>query len=307
MTLPQFSIIIPSCNEGHWLRDTVMNVLENTDYPDFEIVVVSDGSTDGSADFLKSQTLPNTHLIELKKSVGAAQARNVGARKSQGELLVFIDAHMKPTDENWLSELASLLKDSCVGAASLKIPHLEDPKRTAFIYTIKDLALEPTWKEPSNKKESMKVPSISGACFGIRRDVFEKTGGFDEGLDKWGREDMEYALRLWRLGYDLVLSPRAGIAHSWERKRKFEISWEQVDYNILRTALTLFSSDWQKKIVDHLKSERSKNVLKALRSLEEDSKFQKRKHTLENQFKRGFDDYIREFGKLLPMVINHSK
>ncbi|MCF7917780.1 glycosyltransferase [Candidatus Gracilibacteria bacterium] len=302
MNPSQFSIIIPSCNEGHWLRDTVLGVLENTDYPDFEIVVVSDGSTDSSADFLKKENLPNARLIELTKSVGAAQARNIGGREAKGDLIVFLDAHMKPMQEDWLHELSQQLQNKKIGASSLSIPHLEDVKAIAYIYTIKDLALEPTWITPSDKTKPLLVPAISGACFAMRREVFVVTGGFDEGLQKWGREDTEYSLRLWRLGYDLITSPCSAIGHSWERKRNFEISWEQVDYNILRTALTLISPQWQKDIVAYLKSKRSQNVLKVLRSLEEDALFQKRKQELQKNFVRSFDEYIQEFEKILPIL-----
>jgi GT2 family glycosyltransferase len=301
----KFSVIIPSHNEGDWLKTTVMGVLENTTYPDFEIIVVADGCTDTSCDFLRNG-VPNVKLVSLEKSVGAAKARNEGAKVAEGEYFVFLDSHMIPTDESWLTELALQLENETVGAATLKIPYLEEENRVAYVYTIKDWLLEPTWVSPTSKTEVQPVPAIPGACFGIRRTMFEKTGGFDTGLMKWGREDLEYSLRLWRMGYDLTMSPRAGIAHSWERKRTFEISWNEVDYNILRTALTLLSPDYADKVVAHLKTIRPKHVTQYLHLLKQDEGFQTRKEKLSQTFKRSFHDYISTFSNGLPVLQKNS-
>jgi len=294
----KFSVIIPSHNEGDWLKKTVFGVLENTTYPDFEIVVVADGCTDNSCDFLKNG-VPNVKLVSLETSVGAAKARNEGAKNAEGDMFVFLDSHMIPTDESWLSELELQLQNENVGAATLKIPYLEEANRVAYIYTIKDLLLEPTWVAPTSKTEIQPVPAIPGACFGIRRTMFEQTGGFDSGLMKWGREDLEYSLRLWRLGFDLTMSPRAGIAHSWERKRTFEISWNEVDYNILRTALTLLSPDYADKVIAHLQTIRPQNVTKYLHQIKQDEAFQARKEALTQQFKRSFHDYLSTYSRVL--------
>ncbi len=300
MPTKKFSVIIPSYNEGDWLRRTVMGVLENTDYPDFEIVVVADGCTDDSTKFLQEKHIPNVTLVALPYSVGAAKARNKGARSATGEYFVFIDSHMIPRDENWLTELAIQLANENIGAASLCIPHLEEPDRIAYVYTIKDLFLEPVWEAPLDKNKVQLVPVISGACFGIRKKVFEETGGFDEGMRTWGREDLEYSLRLWRMGYDLSMSPRAAIAHSWERKRTFDISWEEVDYNILRTVLTIFSPKWAEKVMAEVSTARPENAKHALAELQKDQKFIARKKELEVKFTRSFEQYIEAFKGMLP-------
>ena len=298
----KFSVIISSYNEGEWLEKTVLGVLENTDFPDFEIVVVADGCTDNSTEFLHSKDIPNVRLIELPSSVGLARARNEGAEKSTGDFLVFIDSHMKPCDANWLSEVTSQLKKKNVGVATLSIVYLEEPTRVAYIYTVKDLALEPMWLPPLDHIHIQYVPVVAGACFALRRDVFQSTGGFDSGLQKWGREDLEYSLRLWRLGYDLILSPRARIAHSWRRKRTFAVSWDQVDYNILRTSWTLCSPDFFEKVKTHLTSLRPQNVKKFLAELIMDTAFDLRRKKLNQSFSRDFDSWCKEFAALLPVL-----
>jgi len=298
----KFSVIIPSHNEGEWLKKTVLGVLEKTEYPDFEIVVVADGCTDNSTDFLKNGNFPQVKLVELDKSIGSVKSRNAGAEKAEGEFFVFIDSHMIPCDGKWLSELKKQLKNQKIGAASLRIPHLEKPNSVAYVYTIGGLALEPTWVQPRSKEKPQIVPVIPGGCFGIRRDVFESVGGFDNGLRKWGREDLELSLRLWRLGYDLSMSPCSGIFHSWKRKRTFKILWKEVDYNIIRIALTLFSKKWSNKVIKYLKKQRQKNAEESLKMLKEDDSFKKRKRELNKRFVRSFEQYCEEFKDILPIL-----
>jgi len=85
------TIVIPALNEGENLVDTVRCVLENTAYPDFEIVVVDDGSTDGSGDRL-SHVIGNDGRVGMVRAegVGVANARNLGATCASGKILTVI-------------------------------------------------------------------------------------------------------------------------------------------------------------------------------------------------------------------------
>ena len=297
-----FSVVIASKNEGFWLEKTVRGVLENTNYPDFDIIVVADGCTDGSAEFLKQKAIPNVLLIENEKSLGAIGARNLGAQKSSQEFLVFIDSHEIPQTDNWLSELKRLLEIEGSGAATLKIPYFEEKDRVGYLYSIEDYSLEPTWVMPKNTKEPCKTPVIPGGCFAISREFFNTLNGFDAGLRKWGREDLELSWRIWRMGKDLWFSPHAAIEHAFDHKRGFDISWDEVDYNILRTAFMLTSSDFSEKIVQNIKQKRPKNVSRILSQIESDPAFLKRKQQLDGDFERDFNDYLAEFRNLLPLI-----
>lgn len=297
---PKFSIIIPSCNEGSWLEKTVRGVLQNTNYPDFEIIVVADACTDGSTDFLKKKKIPNVKLIETPTLLGTMKTRNIGAKKAEGKFLVFIDSHEIPEQARWLLELAKELKNEKVGAVALKIPHLEEKDRVGYIYTIKDWDLEPTWLLPKDLKSVQHTPAIPGGCFGIRKELFEKLGGFDEGLKLWGREDFEFSLRIWRAGYDLVFSPKAAISHSYDRKRNFEISYAEVDYNTIRTALLLFSEEYAQKVLDTIAKTRPDNLSKLIDNVKKCPGFYERKARLDQLFTRSFEEYRNTFAEFLP-------
>src|SRR5439155_25515228 len=90
----RFSIIIPT----HQRRDIVVanvSALERQDCRDFEVVVVVDGSTDGTATALRSLSPTFPLTVVEQDNLGAAQARNVGAARAAGDILVFLDDDME--------------------------------------------------------------------------------------------------------------------------------------------------------------------------------------------------------------------
>ncbi len=295
--MSKVSIVMPAFNEGEWLKNTVYGVMENTNFPDFEIVVVDDGSDDGSAKFLNEKPIPNVIYHRLEKSQGAIIARNEGGKIASGNYLIFIDAHEIPETDNWVSVLVGLLEKPNTGAATIPISSFEDPRRVGYVYRIKDLALEPTW-ESSKSKHLELVPAIPGGCFAIKKSLFIQTGGFNPLLKKWGREDLEYSLRLWRMGYDLRSSKLAKISHAFNHKRAFEISWDQVDHNILLIADLLLSVDAAIKVFEHLKKIRPQNYDKIYQQLLNNEAYQTYKAKL--LLKRSFEDYRIEFKDYLP-------
>lgn len=294
MSSPSVSIIIPSFNEGEWLTRTVRGVLENTDYPDFEIIVVADGCSDGSVEALRAQNFPNLNILELQQSVGAIVTRNQGAAAARGEVLVFIDSHQEPVTPNWLQVLVDNLNKPNCGAATINITAIGEKDRLGFLYALKDWTLEPTWVKPQDPTLEQLTSAIPGGCFAIRKSLFDQTGGFNSNLKTWGREDFEYSLRLWRLGYDLWFSPEAVMGHAFNHKRAFKISWEQVDYNSLWIARTLMDEAAQAQVEAAIQTIRPKNFTKVQTALAASNVLQVSQQ-LTPQFKRDFTDYQRQF------------
>src|SRR5688500_3318505 len=90
------SVIIPNHNYVHYLREAIDGVINQT-YPDIEIIVVDDGSTDGSREILKSY---GERIVSIcQNNQGVSAARNNGVRSSRGQYVAFLDA-----DDSWLPE-----------------------------------------------------------------------------------------------------------------------------------------------------------------------------------------------------------
>ncbi len=245
---PRLSAVVATLNEGANLRPTVEHLL-STLPENSEILVVDDGSTDGSADFLAADKYP-ARLIRSKR-LGSARARNFGARRARGEILVFTDAHVT-LPAGWWQPLVELLRDPSVGAAAPAIVDMEHPKRIGYGMRLAGPDLEIEWLEPEGESP-YRVPILPGGCWAMRRDTLETTGGFDDGIVHWGSEDVELSLRLWLLGYELWLVPQVEVAHLFRETRPYDVEWTSVLHNKLRLAFL------------HLEQKRIALVVNALR------------------------------------------
>lgn len=92
MKKPQVSIIIPSYNSAHYIRECLHSVLVQT-YPDFEIIIIDDGSTDNSPQIIAQEASLEARVRFFRQShCGVGAARNLGLRNAKGKYIVFLDA-----------------------------------------------------------------------------------------------------------------------------------------------------------------------------------------------------------------------
>jgi GT2 family glycosyltransferase len=230
----QVSIVVISHNEGDHLRMTI-DAMRDTTPASTEIVIVDDFSADGSTGFLSGPEYRDVRLIRPDTRLGISAARNLGAERSTGEILVFSDAHVVP-GKGWLPPLADALDDDTVGAVAPAVSTLGNESHKGYGFTWTDPSLTMRWcyGRPSGVHS---VPFLCGCFLASRREVFDRCGRFDDGLIKWGFEDSEYSLRLWLSGYRCVVQPASDIAHLFRTKFPYQVEWESTTHNQLRTAL----------------------------------------------------------------------
>ena len=168
---PRVSVIIAARNEEKNLPLKLANLRELHYPPErLEIVIASDGSTDGTDEILRQQAgrvLP----VLLERSEGKANALNAAVRASHGEVLVFLDARQS-VGADALRELVSLLADPSVGAVSGELL-LDSPAGTKM-----ETALGIYWKieKAVRKLESAtgSVVGVTGAIYAIRRELYRE-------------------------------------------------------------------------------------------------------------------------------------
>ncbi len=242
------SVVVVTRNEGGLVRDTVSQLCATLPAPN-EIVVVDDGSDDGSTENL-AEIDPRVQVIRAR-ALGVARARNLGAMRSTGDAIVFADAHLT-IPSGWALPILSVLGDARVGGAAPAIVNSERPEQRGYGLRFTGFDLDVEWL-PRLGDEPYPVPLMPW-CFGaMRRDVFEATGGFDAGMIQWGSIDNEMSVRLWSLGYELKIVPTIEVAHVFREERPYPIEWMPVLHNALRLALV------------HFEPERIAGVVRALR------------------------------------------
>jgi glycosyltransferase involved in cell wall biosynthesis len=248
------SIVVPAHNEGENLLDTVRCVLENTAYPNYEVIVVDDRSTDGSGERL-SQTFGTDGRVGAVKAegVGVAKARNLGATSASGEILVFLDAHCY-TPPNWLAGLIQPLADTRVGMVGPAIATMCHPR------DVRGLGL--TWRDTSmaiewlgqRQNAAYPVPLLCGACQAVRKADFVKLGCYDPGMTRWGSEDEELCLRYWLMGHEVWVQPQTVINHLFRASHPYETQAQKIMYNRLRLAMLHLSDERMSRVLQHYRN-----------------------------------------------------
>ena len=285
-TQPSISVVVPALNEGILLMRTVEN-LRATLPSSGEIVVVDDGSTDGCADALQEDQV--LRIIRCTR-LGAATARNVGARQANGDIIVFADAHIEAPPQWWMP-LADVLRDSSVGAVApvVSVMGSELSRGYGMRWKGPDLGIE--WL-PLESSGPHSIGLAPGCLLAMRREVFNSTGGFDDGMMLWGMEDSEYSMRLWLLGYELKLVPSVEIAHAFREKHPYSIPWTYVIHNMLRVAFCHFNTERIQRVVQALKGYHDFSAALALLAT---SDVQARRQFLNLQRRRDDDWFFQRF------------
>ena len=174
------------------------------------VVVVDDGSADGSGDVARTGAAT---VIRNERAVGPAAARNAGAALVTTPLLAFLDSDVVPND-GWLDTCLAHLDATGAARADLVAPRiigLANPGRSAIeryehVRSPLDLGTEPSLIAPLTK-----VAYVPAAAFVMRTDVFRSVGGFDAALHVG--EDVDLLWRLHSAGSVMRYEPLAEVAH----------------------------------------------------------------------------------------------
>lgn len=261
-TTSMVSIIFPVKNEGENVKKTLDSLFTKKTNYTFEVIIVNDGSTDNCCEFLKdSYRQEKIKLIETK-GIGAANARNLGADFTSAAYLIFCDAHIEFEDW-WIDRLLEPLIYGKTDAISPAIGSMTKDDFTGFGQTLKP-NLRIKWNpKPAALNETAILP---GACLAIKKNVFDKVGGFERGFKTWGHEDIEFSIRLWLFGYKCHILPTVKILHLFRKKQPYNISYEEVNYNLLRLAYSHFNAERIKKCKKLLVSTKAREIeLKVLK------------------------------------------
>lgn len=222
------SVIIVNWNVKDLLVRCINSVLEKTAGKDYEIIVVDNNSSDGTGEAVK-HGFPSVKLIESDKNLGFAGGCNLGAKNAGGRYFFFLnpDAELK---EGALDKLVSFLdanSDAAVVGAKLLWPDgsYQDSYRRffGFLFSILEV-FEFHYYFPGNWlyrrsqygfevfKEPSRVDWVVGAAFAVRREAFEKAGGFDEKIFMYA-EDTDLCRTITDLGGKIYFLPGAEVVH----------------------------------------------------------------------------------------------
>ncbi|MCK9267048.1 glycosyltransferase [bacterium] len=203
----KISVVIPLYNKVDFIKRALSSVLEQT-YENFEIIIVNDGSTDGSEKIVEGYNDVRIKLLHRPYPSGVSVARNFGIKHSSADLIAFIDADDK-WNENFLGTIVRLRKKHPkAGAYS-----------TAFIEKRSNKCKKPIfWFIPRGEEWEGIIPDYFKSCIygaspvcssavAIPKKIFSDVGFFPEGIKRGEDQDMWARIAL---NYDIAFSQYVG-------------------------------------------------------------------------------------------------
>jgi GT2 family glycosyltransferase len=215
--MPKASIIVVSYNSLHeTTAPCLKSVFDKTTFPEYEVVVVDNHSTDGTPEFLAGLAMREPRLKVLLNSTnrGFAGGNNDGIRAAGGDILVLLNSDTLVT-EGWLEGLAGFLEHhpsaGLVGPVSNAVGN-EQRIHTGRRNPSEILEEGATWASRS-RGDFFETERLGFFCVAARNRVIEEVGLLDEGFGQGLFEDDDYCIRVRRAGYGLFCREDVFIYH----------------------------------------------------------------------------------------------
>lgn len=249
---PKVSLILRADEDFDFTRVSINDFLENTSYPDFEAVLICPENIIHLCNDLSLQM--SNHSIKLITTdlENPAGDFNRAVSAGGGEIICFTEINLRPAADDWLAELASFAMQDEIGAVGAKLYRTDETVlHGGLIIGTEELVGTAHSNLPRDKAGYISraqlinnFSAVSAACLATRRDIFQKTGGFDwENLpDKFF--DADYCLKLIEQNYRIVFNPYAElIQRDKNRQSSIETSATTDEKNY-------FARKWQ-KFIEH--------------------------------------------------------
>ncbi|WP_347272584.1 glycosyltransferase [Leptolyngbya sp. FACHB-17] len=211
---PQISVAVCSYNGSSTIRNT-LEALQQLEYPNFEVIVVDDGSTDNAAQIAREYA--NVRVIVHEYNQGLSCARNTALEAATGEVIAYIDDDAYP-DPHWLTYLAlTLLKGDWAGVGG---PNLPPPGDGLIADCVANAPGGPIHVLVSDR-EAEHIPGCNMAYWVAK---LKTIGGFD-GQFRTAGDDVDICWRLQDQGWKIGFSPAAVVWH--HRRNCVKTYWKQ--------------------------------------------------------------------------------
>lgn len=210
------SIIVPVLNRLNLTRDCLTALAQIQDQPNYEVIVVDNGSTDGTQEFLQSLS-GDVQVITNQENLGFARACNQGAQAARGKYLVFLNNDTIPQPQ-WLKPLVSEIEEHPeVGIVGSKLLYADGSVQHAGVVFMRSRrsAYHIYQSAPNSSpavNQRREFQAVTAACMLVRRELFEEVRGFDEQFVN-GFEDVDLCLKVREKGYHVVYQPRSVLYH----------------------------------------------------------------------------------------------
>jgi GT2 family glycosyltransferase len=235
------AIVMVNYNGRNLLKTAIDSLVDKTTYPNYQLLLVDNGSTDGSVEFIK-EVYPWVTLICNLENKGYSKANNQGIRASKADYYLLLNTDIEIYTKGWLTRLVDLLESD----RSIGIVTCYQPRSKKAIRERGGLPYE--------------VKSTAGAVFLIKRETINNIGLLDEIFTPCLFEDTDWCTRAVSAGWRILCDPSTVVIHLGELTTKkvfdevpryFYINVRnRLFYNIIHHSLIQLPSDFLFELID---------------------------------------------------------
>jgi O-antigen biosynthesis protein len=233
---PRVSIVIPT-RDGRLLDRCIDSILSLTQYPDFEIVVVDNGSQ-SLATLQRLQSLDDRLTVfRDARPFNYPALNNAAIRRTSGDLVCLLNDDTEVINGDWLTEMVTQVLQPGVGGVGAKLYYNESKIQhggvTLGVYNVAGHAfrmfdrLSPGYF--GNLQLARRTSAVTAACMLVRREAWEQIGGMDEVNLPVAFNDVDLCLRLRAAGWEIVWTPYAELYHHESLSRGPDTVGERAD------------------------------------------------------------------------------
>jgi len=254
---PRVDIVVCACGNKE-ITSRCLDSLMSLTYPNYGVILVDDGSNDGSAKYLRNK-YPKVNIVENSRNLGAAKSRNRGINLSQAKYIVTMDNDAALTP-NWLVQMVDLMEsDKNIAQASGKILFFDNPKLLAeaggsmqFRGKCYDIGLGQS-ADDKKYSQTRRVLIVSTASMIVRRDALKRLGGIAD-IYYYGYEDSDLSYRINSAGYKVIYYPEAVSYHALSTTVVKTIGKKRVYYWMRNRLLMMLRNYELKNLIKYLPS-----------------------------------------------------
>jgi GT2 family glycosyltransferase len=207
---PLVSVVIPVFNNLTLTKGCLDSIYRTGNSGVLEILVVNNASTDGTAEFIKSeQAAGRIRCVNNPQNLGFARACNQGAEAAQSSLVIFLNNDTRVTP-GWAEAMAQAARQPGVGIVGARLLYADGRIQHAgieFINGVPDHPHRHALADAPEVNRLRELDMVTGACFLIHRDLFLQLAGFDEAYQN-GVEDIDLCLRARAAGRKVIYEPK---------------------------------------------------------------------------------------------------
>ena len=217
---PKVSVIIPTRDGVDLLKRAVAGLVEDTDYPAMEILVVDNLSEKPETlAYLKRLPEQGIRVVPFEETFNYSAVCNAGARAATGDLLLFLNNDIEIVSPEWLQAMVRMAQRPGVGVVGAMLLYPGGELQHAGVALGVDMAglvfrgcgLD-QWTVFGAPNVARNWLAIMGACQMVSREAFDAVGGFDETY-RIAHSDVALCLRIWQAGYRTAYAPDAVLRH----------------------------------------------------------------------------------------------